>query len=69
MKKAEIHSDNLLRTRVKLLGDMLGRVVREQSGEEVFDAVEKLRYGFSELRKNHKEDLHDELIGFIAEMD
>lgn len=69
MKSVDHHFDNLLRARVKLLGDVLGKVIHEQNGKRVFDAVEKLRCGFSDLKKNDDAALHQELVRFIAEMD
>ena len=44
-------SDKALRSRVKLLGTLLGNVLREQEGGEVLAAVESLRKGFISLRK------------------
>ncbi len=44
-------SDKVLRSRVKLLGILLGNVLKEQEGGEVLAAVESLRKGFISLRK------------------
>ncbi len=44
-------SDKVLRSRVKLLGTLLGNVLKEQEGGEVLAAVESLRKGFVSLRK------------------
>ncbi len=49
-----LSDDKVLRSRVKLFGTLLGRVVREQEGAEVLQTVETLRKGFIELR--HAED-------------
>ncbi len=43
--------DKKLRARVKLLGTLLGNVLRAQAGEAVFEAVETLRNGYIGLRK------------------
>ena len=43
--------DKRLRTRVKLLGNMLGDVLQNQEGEHVLNAVETLRTGYIGLRK------------------
>jgi len=43
--------DQSLRSLVKLLGTLLGDVLRTQEGENVFDAVETLRQGYVGLRK------------------
>lgn len=45
-------SDKALRTRVKLLGTLLGNILREQEGSDVLSAVETLRKGYINLRKN-----------------
>ncbi len=44
-------NDKELRERVKLLGRLLGEVVREQEGGKVLETVETLRKGFIELRR------------------
>ncbi len=43
--------DKSLRARVKLLGTLLGEVIHTQAGEDVFHAVEALRLGYINLRK------------------
>lgn len=43
--------DKALRTRVKLLGTLLGNILREQEGNDVLNAVETLRKGYISLRK------------------
>ncbi len=47
--------DKKLRRRVKLLGKLLGEVVRAQSGDEVLRAIERLRKGFIRLRRDPDE--------------
>lgn len=44
-------SDKGLRARVKLFGNLLGDVLREHAGTQVFTAVESLRRGYISLRK------------------
>jgi len=44
-------NDKELRERVKMLGTLLGEVVRDQEGGKVLEAVETLRKGFIELRR------------------
>lgn len=61
--------DKQLRARVKLLGTLLGNVVREQAGETVFNAVEKMRQGFVNLRKEEEPELRQSLNDFIAQLD
>ncbi|HEB82272.1 MAG TPA: phosphoenolpyruvate carboxylase [Gammaproteobacteria bacterium] len=46
-------TDQQLRARVRLFGNLLGNVLLSNAGAEVYDAVEKLRVGFIEL---HKQD-------------
>jgi len=49
--QACIERDKTLRSRVKLLGGMLGDVIAAQSGKDVLQNVERLRKGFINLRK------------------
>jgi len=44
--------DKALRSRVKLLGRLLGNILREQEGSYVLSAVETLRKGYINLRKH-----------------
>jgi len=48
-------SDKQLRSRVKLLGRLLGNVLHAQAGERVYKTVETLRKGYVSLRK--KDDI------------
>ena len=61
--------DKQLRARVKLLGTLLGNVVREQAGEAVFDAVEQMRKGFISLRKAEDPEMRQLLNTLIANLD
>ncbi len=63
------YDDQLLRSRVKLLGRILGDIVKSHSGEKVFKTVENLRTGFIQLRESHDQELHDKLMGEIASLD
>ncbi|MGV6860005.1 MAG: phosphoenolpyruvate carboxylase [bacterium] len=63
------YDDQLLRSRVKLLGRILGDIVKSHSGEEVFKTVENLRTGFIQLRESHDQELHDRLMGDIASLE
>jgi len=60
--------DKNLRTRVKLLGTILGDVLRTQEGEEVFNAVETLRAGYVTLRKNDDPEKRAKLAKIIANL-
>lgn len=47
-----VEHDTLLRSRVKLLGHLLGDVISSQSGDDLLRTVERLRKGFIKLRKD-----------------
>jgi len=61
--------DKALRARVRLFGNLLGEVLREQAGEAVFDTVESLRRGFIRLRKSHDDELYQQLMDEIKDLD
>lgn len=65
----EVQQDKQLRARVKLLGTLLGNVIREQAGDKVFETVETLRKGFIGLRKEDNEQTRQQLNDFIASLD
>ena len=44
-------NDAQLRSSVKLLGKLLGNIIKSHAGDKVYMAVEKLRKGFINLRK------------------
>ncbi len=48
-----IKKDKNLRSRVKLLGNILGEVIESQSGSDALNNVERLRKGFIRLRKDY----------------
>nr|MBU2748696.1 phosphoenolpyruvate carboxylase [Acidithiobacillus montserratensis] len=64
MEKTAIN-DKALRSRVKLLGNLLGEVLREQAGTRVFNAVEQLRQGYIRLHKKEDARLRERLARFI----
>ncbi|MBO1924471.1 phosphoenolpyruvate carboxylase [Thiomicrorhabdus sp. 6S3-12] len=57
--------DKQLRARVKLLGNILGKVIENQVGKETYNAVEKLRKGYIQLQKEDDPNLRQELTTFI----
>lgn len=59
--------DKELRARVRLFGDLLGRVIRRLEGEAVFEAVETLRKGFVSLRKHEDPRLRRRMMRSIAQ--
>jgi len=65
---AELH-DKELRARVKLFGNLLGRVLQKQAGQKVFEAVENLRTGFIELRKQDDPKKRKRLSKLISRLD
>ena len=58
-------SDKELRTRVKLLGQLLGNVLIKHEDPLVFKSVEKLRKGFIQLRKEDNPEKRTQLIALI----
>ncbi len=58
-------SDKKLRSRVKLLGKLIGNVLLKHERPEVFHAVEALRTGFIQLRKRDSEPKRRELMRLI----
>ncbi|MEK8088431.1 phosphoenolpyruvate carboxylase [Thermithiobacillus plumbiphilus] len=62
-------TDNELRARVKLLGSLLGDVLKSQAGGQVFDAVERLRKGYIALHRDPDQALREELAGLINTLD
>ncbi|MDH3859329.1 MAG: phosphoenolpyruvate carboxylase, partial [Gammaproteobacteria bacterium] len=59
-------SDQELRSRVKLLGKLVGNVLLKHESPDVFHAVESLRTGFIQLRKRDSEARRAALIKLIA---
>ena len=67
--KPTTYDDKLLRSRVKLLGKILGNVLKSHAGEAVFDTVETLRTGFIAEREHHNPERHAELMTLISSLD
>lgn len=61
-------TDDHLRAQVKLLGTLLGQVLLQFAGEDVFEAVETLRRGFSELHQQEDQQRRTELMAIIDAM-
>lgn len=66
--EAERHDRRLRRT-VKLLGGLLGEVIREQAGEKTLATVETLRKGFIQLRKKDNPRRRASLMQYIDHLD
>ncbi len=62
-------SDEQLRARVKLLGNLLGNVLLSQAGAKVYDSVEKLRLGFIDLHKEEDEKKRAQMMSMIESLD
>lgn len=61
-------TDDHLRAQVKLLGTLLGQVLLQFAGEDVFEAVETLRRGFAELHQQEDQERRTELMNLIDAM-
>ena len=61
-------TDDHLRAQVKLLGTLLGQVLLQFAGEDVFDMVETLRRGFAELHQQEDQQRRTELMTLIDAM-
>ena len=58
-----------LHDQVRIVGHLLGEVLKEQEGEDVFNAVEHLRIGYISLRHEDNEDKRQELMAYIEALD
>lgn len=61
-------SDEPLRRDVNMLGQMLGRVLREQGGSGVYDTVERIRETCKRLRATYHEALDGELQSELEQL-
>ena len=61
--------DKQLRSRVKLFGNILGKVLLEHAGKDVFSAVEKLRKGHIGLRVKNDISKRQRLDKLVASLD
>ncbi|HEB57567.1 MAG TPA: phosphoenolpyruvate carboxylase [Gammaproteobacteria bacterium] len=61
--------DKALRSRVKLFGNILGRILHDHAGKQVFDAVETLRRGHISLRKTDNSRKRQNLGKLIESLD
>ena len=64
-----MHGDKELRSKVKLIGSLLGDVLKSHSRETVYDVVEELRKGYIELRKAPDENRRKQLMQLIEQLD
>ncbi|HHO69947.1 MAG TPA: phosphoenolpyruvate carboxylase [Halothiobacillus sp.] len=69
-RKTQRHDkDKALRARVRLLGNLLGDVLREQAGDELLDTIETLRRGFIRLRQKYNPAQYKKLMQLIRSLD
>ncbi len=67
--RKEAAADRRLRSRVRLFGNLLGNVIKEQAGDKVFTSVERLRKGFIGLRKKDSPRRRAYLMRHIGKLD
>lgn len=68
LKTIDKLNDAQLRSTVKLLGKLLGNIIKSHAGTDVYVAVEKLRKGFINLREDNNQAKHDQLIRYIRRL-
>ncbi len=65
----QVADDKALRSRVKLFGNILGHILHDHAGKQVFDAVETLRRGHISLRKTENSRKRQKLGRLIESLD
>ncbi len=60
------YDDKLLRSRVKLLGQILGKIIKSHAGEAVYETVETLRKGYIRLHGHKDPAQREALMNTIA---
>ena len=58
-----------LRAHVRLLGDMLGKIIRENAGEALFDRVEQIRLGSKAAQNSDTWASLDQLLASLEEQE
>ncbi len=64
-----MYNDKELRSTVKLIGSILGNVLKKNSNKAVFEVVESLRTGYIELRNKADEEKRQQLMQLIEQLD
>ena len=64
-----LDNDKALRSLVRTLGGILGSVVKDNAGADVFDAVEELRNGYIDLHQNPDDEKAQTLQTFMSSLD
>jgi phosphoenolpyruvate carboxylase len=68
-KAVSITRDRQLRSRVRLFGDILGKLLQKQAGKQVFSTVETLRKGYIGLRKQENPAKRHQLARLLESLD
>ena len=61
--------DRLLRSKVKLFGNILGKLIRKHANQQVFNAVETLRKGHISLSQQDDPNKRRKLMEFLESLD
>ncbi|HSC33768.1 MAG TPA: phosphoenolpyruvate carboxylase, partial [Thermodesulfobacteriota bacterium] len=64
-KPAKTDKEKPLRNDVRFLGNILGTVIKEQEGVEIFDVEEKIRALTKEMRRRYQKSQKDDLVATI----
>lgn len=64
-KPAKTDKEKPLRNDVRFLGNILGTVIKEQEGVEIFDVEEKIRALTKEMRRRYHKSQKDDLVATI----
>jgi phosphoenolpyruvate carboxylase len=67
-KKDKTDKEQPLRNDVRFLGNILGRVIKGQEGEEIFDIEEKIRALTKEMRARYQKSQNDDLVATIRSL-
>ena len=65
----QIHLPHQIRYHVDLLGRILGEVIREQAGDEIFALVEEMRRQCKVAAKKERPSAFDEVVNRIRDLD
>ncbi|HEX7027708.1 MAG TPA: phosphoenolpyruvate carboxylase, partial [Gammaproteobacteria bacterium] len=68
-KAVSISRDRQLRSRVRLFGDILGKLLQKHAGKKVFSTVETLRKGYIGLRKQENPAKRRQLAQLLESLD
>ncbi len=64
-----MYNNNELHSKVKLIGSILGDVLKKHTNERIFEIVEELRTGYIDLRNTHDESKLQQLMQLIEQLD